>query len=332
MKIFRLLLLGVHLGILFLLLGTLLNAYIPPKVFPLFNLLSLGFPVLIIAYTGLTFFWIFTGKKRAVLFIVLGLIFINPVKRWVNYSSDRTGVSDLKIVSFNAKGGTRGVKEIEQYLNAQNADIILLQEHGNLQDYHLKGYEKGKSDFIISTFSKYKIIDQKELIDSDIEINNAFANQTDIEIKGKIYRFINVYLQPFKFEKDMIKLKGNSGEDEQKVKDIVKRLLPTFKMHQEQVAAIRKGIEGSPYPVILVGDFNSVPNSYEYYHLGEGLQDAFVEVGKGSATSFHDYKFPIRIDYVFVSPSIQPLSYKVDRSVSISDHYPIISTFKLKKQ
>ncbi|ASW75402.1 AP endonuclease [Chryseobacterium piperi] len=329
MKILRLILLIIHFGILFLLLGTLLNAYVPPKMYPWFNLLSLGFPVLIIAYVLLTFFWILVWKKRAILFLLFGFIFINPIKRWVNYSSDIKAVSNLKIVSLNAKGGTFGVQNINAYIEKQNADIILLQEHGNIKKYQFKGFEKGKSNDIISIFSKYRIIDQKELIDSNPDTNNAYANQTDIEIRGKIYRFVNVYLQPFKFEKSMVKLQGNSKEDEQKLKDIVKRLIPTFKMHQEQVAAIRKGIDNSPYPVILVGDFNSVPNSYEYYHLGDGLKDAFMESGRGSATSFHEYKFPIRIDYVFTSPSIQAVSYKVDRSVRISDHYPVITTLKL---
>ncbi|WBV55155.1 endonuclease/exonuclease/phosphatase family protein [Chryseobacterium daecheongense] len=306
-----------------------MNAYVPPRIYPWFNLLSLGFPVLIIAYVLLTVFWVFTWKKRAIVFTAFGLLFLNPVKRWVNYSAEKKETSDLKIISLNAKGGTMGIKNIEDYVDSQNADVVLLQEH--VRDYNFKGMGKGRGDVIVSISSKYKIIDQKELIESNSETNNAYANQTDIEIKGNTYRFINVYLQPFKFEKSMVKLKGNSDEDEQKLKDIVKRLIPTFKMHQDQVAAVRKGIDESPYPVILVGDFNSVPNSYEYYHLGKGLKDAFVEAGRGSATSFHDYKFPIRIDYVFTSESIQPLSYKVDRSVRISDHYPVVATFKLKK-
>ncbi|WP_418122056.1 endonuclease/exonuclease/phosphatase family protein [Chryseobacterium sp. PTM-20240506] len=329
MKVVRLIFLIVHLGILFLLLGTLMNAYVPPRIYPWFNLLSLGFPVLITAYVFLTVFWVFAWKKRAIVFAALGLLFLNPVKRWVNYSAEKKETSDLKIISLNAKGGTMGIKNIEDYVDSQNADVVLLQEH--VRDYNFKGMGKGRGDVIVSISSKYKIIDQKELIESNSETNNAYANQTDIEIKGNTYRFINVYLQPFKFEKSMVKLKGNSDEDEQKLKDIVKRLIPTFKMHQDQVAAVRKGIDDSPYPVILVGDFNSVPNSYEYYHLGKGLKDAFVEAGRGSATSFHDYKFPIRIDYVFTSESIQPLSYKVDRSVRISDHYPVVATFKLKK-
>lgn len=329
MKILRLIFLILHVGIFLLLLGMLLNAYVPPKVFPWFNLLSLGFPILMIGYVLLIFFWIFSWKKRAFVFMLLGLIFTNPVNRWVNFSTDKKEITNLKIITFNTKGGVLGIKSIENYINEQNADVVLLQEDGE-QKYKFKGLSEGKINYAVSTYSKHKIISQKILIKGNYDFFNAYADQTDIEIRGKIYRFVNIYLQPFKFEKSMVKLNGNSEEDEEKLKNVVKRLLPTFKMHQEQVQIIRKSVDESPYPVVLNGDFNSVPNSYEYYHLSEGLQDAFLEVGKGSGTSFHDYKFPLRIDYIFTSKSIQPITYKVDRSVNISDHYPVVGTFKLQ--
>lgn len=329
MKILRLVLLILHLGILFLLLGVLLNAYIPPKIFPWVNLLSLGFPVLLITYILLTFFWVFSWKKRAFVFMFLGLFLLNPFKRWVNYSTDSKEISNLKIVSLNIKGGKLGVDKINEFINQQDADIVLLQEDGGV-DFKFNHLQKSETAPLVATYSKYKTVAHKELFAGLYsEEFNAFSELSDIEIKGKTYRIINTYLQPFKFEKSMVKLNGNTDEDEQKVKDIVRRLIPTFKMHQEQVEIIRKNIDESPYPVILVGDFNAVPNSYEYYHLGKNLKDAFFEVGKGSGTSFHDYKFPIRIDFIFTSPSIKPVTYRVDRSVKLSDHYPVIATFKI---
>ena len=330
MKIVRLVFLILHLGILFLLIGVLLNAYIPPKVFPWFNLLSLGFPILIIGYVLLTFFWIFSWKKRAFVFMFLGLFFLNPVKRWVNYSADKKEEANLKILSFNVKGGKFGTEKIEKFINEQNADIVLIQEDADFV-YEFHDLKKDYKNPIVGTYSKHKITGHKELfVGMYSDEFNASCEYTDIEIKGKTYRIFNTYLQPFKFEKSMVKLNGNSEQDEQKIRNVVKRLIPTFKMHQDQIDMIRKSIDESPYPVILAGDLNSVPNSYEYYHLGKGLNDAFFEVGKGSGTSFHDYKYPLRIDFVFVSPSIKPVAYKVDRSVKLSDHFPVISTFKLE--
>ena len=107
-------------------------------------------------------------------------------------------------------------------------------------------------------------------------------------------------------------------------------LIPTFRKHQNQISPIKSFIEGSPYPVIVAGDFNAVPNSYEYYKISEGLQDVFLKVGRGSGTSFHDFKFPLKIDHFFASASIEPISYKVDRSVRISDHFPVLAEFRVK--
>ncbi|PIF43898.1 endonuclease/exonuclease/phosphatase (EEP) superfamily protein YafD [Chryseobacterium sp. 52] len=329
MKVFRLIILILHVGVLFLLLGTLLNAYVPPKLFPWFNLLSLGFPALMITYVVFTLFWLFSWKKRTFVFMLAGLLFMNPVQRWVNFSSDKKETADLKVVSFNVKAGLLGAADIEKYLNSADADVIMLQESGS--KISVKGMEKSGQDGILAVFSKHKIVGSKSLIKGDYETNNVYADQADIEIKGQVYRFINIYLEPFKFEKGMIKIDGVQEDDERKLKNIVKRLIPVFKKHQDQVNIIKREIEKSPYPVILAGDFNSVPNSYEYYHLSEGLQDAFVIAGKGSATSFHDYKFPIRIDYIFTSKTIQPVAYKVDRTVKLSDHYPVIATFSLNK-
>ncbi|MGU3374632.1 endonuclease/exonuclease/phosphatase family protein [Chryseobacterium sp. M5A1_1a] len=333
MKIFRLIVLILHLGILFLLLGTLLNAYIPPKIFPWFNLLSLGFPILIVSYIILTVFWVFSWKKRAFVFVFAGLAFMNPVKRWVNYSSDKKESSiPLKIVSFNIKGGTMGKEAIQNYLETQNADVIFLQEDAGMKYTLLKNYNRTTTNGFLTILTKHKILNSNLIYSVDKSVDLPSGMLADIEIDGRIYRFIDVYLHPFKFEKEMVKLNGTSDSNEQKIKDVVKRLIPTFKKHQDQVGLIRQAIESSPYPVIVAGDFNSVPNSYEYYHLSEGLDDAFLTAGRGSATSFHDYKFPIRIDYVFSSKSLKAVSYVVDRSVSLSDHYPVISKFSVNNK
>lgn len=308
--------------------GVLLNAYIPPKIFPWFNLFSLGFPAFAIGYVLLTFFWIFSWKKRAFVFMFLGLFFINPVKRWINYSPENKETADLKIVTFNVKGGKFGNDQIQEYINNKNADIVFIQEPG--QELQLNNLTGKYTVPIISLYTKYKILNRKNLFTGlQNEDVTAQCEQIDIEIRGKVYRLFNVHLSSFGIVKTMVKLNGNGDEDEQKIKNVVKRLIPTFKMHEEQIQIIRRNIDESPYPVIVAGDFNAVPNSYEYYHVSEGLKDAFYEAGRGSGTSFHDYKYPLRIDYIFTSEKIKPVSYKVDHSVKLSDHFPVIATFKI---
>lgn len=324
MKIFRFGLVLIHLVIIVLLGGTVLNDYVSPAVFPYLNLLSLAFPVLMILNVMLCFLWILLLKKRSLFFIALTLMMIMPIKRWVNWNSKVSEKPNLKIVSMNMKFGSLGKEKIINYLEKTDADLILGQEA--IKDLAVPGYDYKVNDFeILALNSKAEIIKKEKLA----TFSNGNAFYADIKFNGKIIRIVNVYLNPFFFDKQMVKPVDDLEENKTKLKDVVKKLVPTFRIHQKEIVDIRKAIDNSPYPVILAGDFNSVPNSYEYYELGKGLTDAFVAVGRGSSTSFHDYKFPIRIDYIFTSKEIKPISYRVDRSVKLSDHFPVIAEFKI---
>ena len=319
----------VHLIVAACLLAVTLNAFIPPKWFPFLNLLSLGFPILIILNAIFTLVWIVSWRKRAFLFLFVFLLVFNPLRRWVNYSSESKETANLKLVSYNVKGGVMEKKqrsEVMDYLENQNADIIFIQERP-WEHFKLEGYDySDKTLMITQVLSKHQILQTKELFeDADVQ----HATQADIDINGRTIRFINVYLEPFSFKKEMFNMNGDREQDKKDIFSIVKRLLQTFKKHQAQVDTIHKAISDSPYPVMVVGDFNAVPNSYEYYTLSKGLSDAFVEVGNGSATSFHDYKFPLRLDYVLASPEIKAVRYHVDRTMKSSDHFPVISEFKM---
>lgn len=323
MKLFRLLLTIFHLGILVLLLGTALNAYVPPKVFPWLNMLSLLFPVLMIFNVILCLLWIILWKKRAIFFLFFSLFLIIPTSRWINYREKKAIQPNLKMITFNIKGGRiAGNEKVFNYLKNSGADVILLQEYND--QYQVPGYEFNTGKYeIVALNSKTKILDQAKIATH----GNGNSFYADIEIEGKRIRFINIYLSPFSFEKHKVKPTEDFEQNENKLRYILGKLVPTFKNHQSEVEEIHNAVSASPYPVILAGDFNAVPNSYEYYHLVKNLQDAFVEAGRGSATSFHDYKFPIRIDHVFCSESIQPITYKVDRSAKLSDHFPVITEF-----
>ncbi len=325
MGIIRFLLTVFHSLAIVLLLGTLLNDYIPPIIFPWFNMLSLAFPVLMILNVGMILLWIVLWKKRAVVFLLLSLFLINPVKRWINFSTTKEQRGNLKIVSLNTKGGLLyGYEKIYDYLKNTDADIILAQEYST--EFNVQGYQYQTDSYeIVALNSKYKIIRQGKIA----TVGNGNSFFADVEVHGKTIRLINVYLSPFSFEKGKVKPTEDLDQNKVKLRYVIRKLVPTFKNHQDEVADIKKAIAESPYPVILAGDFNAVPNSYEYYQIGKNLKDVFVETGTGSATSFHDYKFPIRIDYVFCSPEIKPVSYKVDRSVKLSDHYPVITEFKI---
>ncbi|WP_304342935.1 endonuclease/exonuclease/phosphatase family protein [Chryseobacterium koreense] len=314
----------VHFFIIAALLGTLLNGYIKPAAFPLLNLLSLAFPVLMLLNMLLIIFWVLVKKKTALIFIVCSFFLIHPARRWLNFSGKSKETPNLRIVTANIHSGLEGNAKIYSQLRKYSADIIVVQEYHS--EFNVPTYENRTKDYEITALnSKYKIVQQGKLV----KTGNGNAFYADLNINGKIIRIVNVYLSPFSFNKDEMRPTKEVAENPEKIKYVLKQLIPVFKIHQQEVSEIRAAIDNSPYPVILAGDFNAVPNSYEYYHLGKDLKDVFMEKGNGISTSFHDYKFPIRIDYVFCSRDINPVSYKVDRSVKISDHFPVIAEFKI---
>lgn len=328
MGIFRSIFTVAHVVIVLLLGATMLNAYIPPKVFPLLNLLSLAFPFLMIANLLLCVFWIISWRKRAFVFLLISTLFLTPVRRWINYSEPKSEKADFKVLTFNNKYNDYGLEEVKNYIKSFNADVIFLQESGysGLGNSDFEEMKYSLHNKRISFFSKYQIVEQ----DTIPLIDKGKSVYADVIIKGKRIRFINVYLEPFQLHKSMVKPTEDLEENGTKAKSLVRRFMPVFKKHEEQVQILKNFIEKSPYPVILAGDFNSVPNSYEYYTISGVLKDCFLESGTGLATSFHDYKIPIRIDYVFSSENLKSTYYQVDRSQKLSDHYPVLVKFSLK--
>jgi len=317
-----------HTGILILLACTFANAWIAPTYFSKLNLLSLVFPYLLCIHFLCTVVWIIKRKKIAIIFALSTFAFYNPIRRWINFVPQDKSITqskaDIKVLTYNVKYGSSGWENVRKYIHAQNADIILVQERDTNRAV--------RTDLVkypsVILKTKHKIIRQGDLINDDSKGNSFYA---DVSIRGKIVRVINVYLEPFRLNKNMLGMRDEYYREEHpnKIQTILSKLFPTFRTHEDQVRKIRKAVDNSPYPIILAGDFNSVPNSWEYYNLGKNLDDAFVKAGKGSSTSFHDFKFPLRIDYIFTSQNIIPKSYRVDYSVKLSDHYPVIAEFLL---
>lgn len=301
----------------------MLNQFITPQVFPWVNMLSLSFPFLLILHLLLCFMWILFWRKRAVLFLLSTCLLYQPIIGWVNYSSKEEAVTDITVLTMNMKRGNFGKEASLNHIKNSGADVFLVQEYiWDLEDTQYPHFVTGYD--VVAIGSKHKIIQQQKIPTGA----NGEAIFADIEIKGQTIRFISVYLNPFMFKKSKVKPTDNYDTNKQKLRYIASTLIPTFKIHQSEILAIRRAIEESPYPVIVGGDFNAVPNSYEYYQIAEVIEDAFIEAGNGLGTSFHDYKFPIRIDYIFSSKELEATTYQVDRSQKLSDHYPVKASFK----
>jgi endonuclease/exonuclease/phosphatase family metal-dependent hydrolase len=86
-------------------------------------------------------------------------------------------------------------------------------------------------------------------------------------------------------------------------------------------------------PVILLGDFNSVPRSSTYRRLAGRLRDAQRLCPARTVRPTFPSRFPLlRLDHVFVSPEVEVLSATVPRdrlTRTASDHLPLVVRCRL---
>ena len=86
------------------------------------------------------------------------------------------------------------------------------------------------------------------------------------------------------------------------------------------------------HPTIVCGDLNETPISYVYQQFDRHLVSAYREAGTGPGFSYSRRSFPVRIDHLFHSPHWTCTAYRIDRTISVSDHYPLIVRLRKKVQ
>jgi endonuclease/exonuclease/phosphatase (EEP) superfamily protein YafD len=114
-------------------------------------------------------------------------------------------------------------------------------------------------------------------------------------------------------------------------KSIISKFKKGFLKRQVQADRIRAEINMSPYPVIVTGDFNDVPNSYAYQMIGGNRKNAFVEKGIGLGRTFSGISPVLRIDNIFVDEKMNVLQYNLVKN-KLSDHFPIMADVEMSKK
>lgn len=324
--IFHLLFLGITYTIY-------LAPHIAPSTFPYFGLIPIAYPILVFGNIVLVFLLFWKRVTYAVLFLILSIGLYQPLTKTYQYfGKEVTTESNFKMITFNA----HYLKQdgFDEFFKKENADLVVLQEvywrndaFNQLKDSTFGDYYHEKHS-IIQFFSKYPIIETKKILSGENE-TTAYAAYVDIDTGKDTIRVINVYLESMLIDKSLVKETLDQEKAEENSKKIGGKLTRGFLEHEKQIKTLISYITNSKHPVILAGDLNSVPNSYEYQQLIYWLNDAYPAVGKSSGTSFHEFKYPMRLDYIFHSDEIIPVKYGVLHDVKLSDHYPVVGHFKL---
>lgn len=246
---------------------------------------------------------------------------------------------------------------IINFLKQQDADVLCLQEffesnnpqydsniayikqtlnypyHYFVDDYRLPHnlYQVGPA-----IFSRYPIISTSRL-----EYNSMAHTRTseslisaDLNVNGDTIRVYTTHLQSVMFRRKeyqyIEKIKKVEDSLLEASKSIVKKLKQAYAARGAQARNVRDELNNSPYPGILCGDFNDVPNSYTYFQIRGAWQDAFIEKGAGIGRTYASISPTLRIDYIFADQRFDVLQCR-KIEVSYSDHYPVVADVILRK-
>ena len=195
--------------------------------------------------------------------------------------------------------------------------------------YNWKENYLNQQHFGIVIFSKYPIINRKDVALFPYDYNSIFQ-YVDI-VKGEdTLRIFNIHLQSLKFTPNNLAYIDNpsfeSREALKNSRNILSKMKRGFLRREQQANKIAAEIKKSPYPVIVCGDFNDVPNSYAYATIGKGLQNAFEKKGAGLGRTFSGIAPTLRIDNIFAAPAFR-VEQMTRVAKKLSDHFPIIADF-----
>lgn len=190
-------------------------------------------------------------------------------------------------------------------------------------------YEHG-----VSIFSRYPLLDTLRIRYSGEEKQYPGESliHVDVNVNGQRIRVFATHLQSLHFD-------GNDygvlhriarAEDSAVVKSmgVVKKFRRAYMFRSKQAELVCRELDSSPYPVVLCGDFNDVPNSFTYFKIKGDRNDAFLQSGFGVGRSFSSLSPTLRIDYILAAPALEVTQFK--KTVTPwSDHYPLVADFKL---
>lgn len=336
------------------LLLSYLAYYISPQLLSFFSFLSLGYPILLFINTLFVIYWLIRFKRKAFLSILCIAIGYLHVSRSVGFSPTQKVVNTedrLKVMTFNLRlqnhykwiDSENIAKEIYEEIKQEDPDVLMVQEYrkhwpeaGKKLGYKYAHYllnNKGTAGQAV--FSKYPIIDSKNIRFEGDTAGSGDFQQVDIEFKNQKIRFLNIHLASVGLEREDYKLLENPDTENQEelekgVRSIAKSLSNAFVRRSIQTKSVVKAVTESPYPIVLAGDFNDVPQSHAYHQVDLKLEDSFMESGGGLAKTYAKGPIPLRIDYIFHSDELRAFNFKVGKK-ELSDHFPVITELEFVK-
>ena len=342
-----------------------LTPYISPKSFGSLTIMGHFAPILFVMVLVCLLIWLIARRWKIAGVVALILIpGIFHVSQFYNVAFMRKAESKpeaknrISIVTYNVRGflkddGKREAKDFADYIVQSNsfnrekvraADIICLQEfsldidgvgiidslvNDSFKEMYVNDVHESEN-VVLRTYSRYQIIDSGSIAGT----GRGTSQWVDIVRDQDTIRVFNNHFYTMSIsndDSDDIE-RGRILSDGDRVMSIIDRVADNSTVRTDHVDSLLKVVEATPYRHIVVGDFNDTPMSYVYSRMTEKLTDLFTVKGSGFGYTYRPMWGWLRIDYIMYSEGFEPVNYKSDSEVELSDHIPVSAQFDIKRE
>ncbi|GAO42045.1 endonuclease/exonuclease/phosphatase family protein [Flavihumibacter petaseus] len=259
-------------------------------------------------------------------------------------------------MNHRPKSGKSKRRQMLEYISRLNPDIICMQEFLESNDtnvlyrnvpyfrdslgypYFSYAMDHRRTDGVyehgIVIFSRFPITNtvRRKFGGPKSEKADESYITADIKVNGQMIRVLTTHLQSLLFTRrefqSVEEIKRGADGSIGKSKGIFKKFRHAYGFRQEQALKIRKALDESPFPEIVCGDFNDVPNSYVYHTVRGERKDVWSARGFGIGRTFSSLSPTLRIDYIFADPAFK-VAQVLNPHPALSDHYPVIADLVL---
>lgn len=335
---------------LFLLAVSILSPYINPVFFWPPALIGLFFKVWFVLAVAFLVWQLARRRIAWAIASVIVLLFSLPafsLNFGLGRSKDIKEGKPFRLMTYNVAsfGWYKDTAELNTLMGAiadSHPDILCMQEYCDVptkdniieefmdrqglryQYKHITQDIRGPNKVGLAIFSRYPFRNFTP-IPFFSTANGAFY--VDVKINDDTLRLINTHFQSIGMREREIQITTATEDMGASRKAVLraslKKLRRAFRKRSGQTEAVAKAIDSSRHKVVLCGDFNDTPLSYNYRILSQRLTDAWLTRNVGLGTTYAGFVPFQRIDYIMVD---KRLKIGKCRKVSPtgSDHYPLI--------
>lgn len=352
----------LYFGIVFFYLLVCLVPFLPPGKFWFIAVLGLIYPFLLalliislIVCILVRTKWVFLSLAALVLsWQQLSVLLALRTKKEFNTELNN---KTLRVLSWNVSRWTESANSMKEKqgnsyrslmmdaVQSENADVLCFQEFfecyapdffpANIPPLEKMGYQyhyfSPSSKIVNDLFqtgliilSKYPIADTAFFKTVAGEHSEGFS-YADIKFQNQTIRFFNTHLESIGMNREDYRDVGKT----ETARTIAGKIKRSYYLRAQQADHLRREMDRSPYPVVLCGDLDDVPNSYTYFKAKGNLQDAFLKKGSGLGSTFQFISPTLRIDYMMADKRLKVEQFK-QPGYKYSDHYPLMMDISFK--